>query len=80
MTYKTIRIIGGKKFQIYETFSIKSKAVAYAKKLRTKSGSVFKNNMTLARIIDMGKASETGTGFYTGRVRYGVFVTRGKRT
>jgi hypothetical protein len=63
--------LGAHVYSIYDAYENAQSAKAAARDLGTQSGRIHKDNMTLAIVVDLGKEA--------GRLRYGVFVTKGAR-
>ncbi len=61
----------GHVYSIYDAYENVQTAKAYARDLGTQSGRIHPENMTLAIVVDLGKEA--------GRLRYGVFTTKGAR-
>ena len=62
---------GGIVYKIYDAFPTKGGAGGAARSLRTLKGRIDQDHRTKAVVVDLGKDA--------GRLRYGVFVARGKR-
>ena len=62
---------GGKVYSIHDAYPKRPMAESYAKDLRTLQGRIYPNNYTNAIVVDLGKES--------GRLRYAVFVAKGRK-
>lgn len=62
---------GGSIYKIYDAYPTKGGASGAARDLRTLQGRIDRDYRTKAVVVDLGKDA--------GRLRYGVFVARGKR-
>ena len=70
--YQRTRLtFGGRVYRIYDAMPSKSLARSTAKGLRTLMGRAHPRNMTLARMVDLGKRA--------GRLRYAVYIAAGRR-
>ena len=58
-------------YSIYDAYENVQTAKASARDLGTQAGRMYKDNMTLAIVVDLGKEA--------GRLRYGVFTAKGAR-
>ena len=62
---------GGSVYRIYDAYPTKRGAEGAARDIRTRSGRVDRDYYTKAIVVDLGKDA--------GRLRYGLFVARGRR-
>jgi len=62
---------GGSVYRIYDAYPTKSGANGTARGLRTLGGRIDRDYRTKAVVVDLGKDA--------GRLRYGIFVAKGKR-
>jgi len=68
----TMRVVyAGSVYKIYDAYPTKGGANGAARDLRTLKGGIYMNYRTKAVVVDLGKDA--------GRLRYGVFVARGRR-
>ena len=63
-------LYNGKRYSIYDAYPGKSAATNAAKDLRTLQGRVHTNTYTRAIVVDLGKEA--------GRLRYAVFIAKGR--
>ena len=64
-------VFAGSVYKIYDAYPTKAGANGAARGLRTLAGRVDRDYRTKAVVVDLGPDA--------GRLRYGVFVTKGKR-
>lgn len=62
---------GGSVYKIYDAYPTKGGASGAARDIRTVKGRIDRDYRTKAIVVDLGKDA--------GRLRYGLFVARGKR-
>ena len=62
---------GGKIYSIHDAYPKRGMAESYAKDLRTLQGRVYSSNYTNAIVVDLGSGA--------GRLRYAVFVAKGRK-
>jgi len=62
---------GGSVYSIYDAYPTKAGANSCAKDLRTLQGRIYPNNYTKAIVVDLGADA--------GRLRYAVFVAKGRK-